>query len=246
MDLVVLFDWDLPLGRCVGVRLACEQSEPATAVSRAGITLLDQEWAMADDFPPRRRRSWIAGRAAMRIALAREGTEAPAVGHDDRGAPVLPAGYGGSISHKEVARPDEVGGSSWERADVVAVALVRRELVARLGVDVEIDRCPSADIATRILRGDEVAAVEGMDPAVRTRETLLRFSAKEALYKAIDPYVRRYVGFKEVAVTPHPDGSADVAWHLEARQGQGSFESSVLWRSVSGLIVTMAKVWRVR
>ena len=28
----------------------------------------------------------------------------------------------------------------------------------------------------------------------------LRFSAKEAVYKAIDPWLRRYVGFREVEV----------------------------------------------
>jgi 4'-phosphopantetheinyl transferase EntD len=244
--LVVLFDWDLPLGRCVGVRLASEPSEGNEVDSRRGLPLLDAEWQMTEALPPRRRRPWIAGRAAIRIALAREGMEAPAVGHDDRGAPVLPAGCAGSISHKEVRRADEADAeASWAPGDVAAVALVRREFAARLGVDVELDRRLSADIASRVLTGGEETGIAGMDQAMRSREVLLRFSAKEAIYKAVDPYVRRYVGFKEVGVTPRPDGSADVTWHLDPQENnEGLFDASVLWRRVSGLVVTMARVGR--
>jgi 4'-phosphopantetheinyl transferase EntD len=181
----------------------------------------------------------------MRIALAREGIEAPAVDRDDRGAPVLPPAWAGSISHKEVLRAgDIVGDATCERGDVVAVALAGREPMARLGVDVEFDRVPTVDISSHVLTQDEDAALAEMETSARAREVALRFSAKEALYKAVDPFVRRYIGFKEVTVNPHPDGSADAAWHLGAESREGPFASSVLWRRTLGLVVTMARVWR--
>lgn len=44
----------------------------------------------------------------------------------------------------------------------------------------------------------------------RADEVLLRFSLKEALYKAIFPHVRRRVAFKEVEVSPLSGGRAEV------------------------------------
>jgi 4'-phosphopantetheinyl transferase EntD len=245
MTLVVLFDWDLDFGRCIGVRLPNDQFESRRPMDDPRVQLSREDWALADELPQRRRRPWVAGRAAMRIALAREGIDSRAIGRDDRGAPVLPAGCSGSISHKEVQRPDDLPShASCEGGDVIAVALVKREPVARLGVDVEFDRAPSVDIASHVLTSDEDAALADLDPATRPREVVLRFSAKEALYKAVDPFVRRHIGFKEVKVTPHPDGSGDVEWRLAGKAGEPPFESRVLWRRELGLVVTMARVWR--
>jgi 4'-phosphopantetheinyl transferase EntD len=39
---------------------------------------------------------------------------------------------------------------------------------------------------------------------------ILAFALKEAIYKAIDPHLRRYVGFQEVAVWPDAHGGARV------------------------------------
>jgi len=44
-----------------------------------------------------------------------------------------------------------------------------------------------------VLTARELAALTGGG-----RGVTLRFAIKEAIYKAIDPYVRRYVGFTEV------------------------------------------------
>lgn len=245
MTLVVLFDWDLDVGRCIGVRLPNDESESLRPVVDPTVQLACEEWALADELPQRRRRTWVAGRAAMRIALDRKGIDACAIGRDARGAPVLPIGCAGSISHKEVQRHDDLPSrASYERGEVIAVAIAKQETVARLGVDVELDRAPAMDIASHVLTQDEDAALAELDPAARAHEVVLRFSAKEALYKAVDPFVRRYVGFKEVAVTPHPDGSADVEWRLVGKAGEPPFESRVLWRRDLGLVVTMARVWR--
>jgi 4'-phosphopantetheinyl transferase EntD len=77
----------------------------------------------------------------------------------------------------------------------------------------------------------------------RAREVLLRFSAKEAIYKALDPFVRRYVGFLEVEVTPRPDGTADVRSQLpEASDGARAFAIDVRWQRFAGLVLTTARV----
>lgn len=115
------------------------------------------------------------GRAALREALAMPEVDVPS---DDRGAPVLPAGWLGSISHKRgraaalVARDDGAG--------------------ARIGIDLEHAAAPRQPIERRILVAAEQARVQDR------REVSLYFAVKEAIYKAIDPFLRRYVGFTEV------------------------------------------------
>jgi len=114
-----------------------------------------------------------AGRRALTIAYG----EAVEIGRSDRGAPLLPRGHG-SIAHK--AGP----------ARVVAAAIAADHLV---GVDIERALAPRQPIEQRILTPREQARL-GAD----RRRVALAFAIKEAIYKAVDPVVRRYVGFTEV------------------------------------------------
>ena len=100
----------------------------------------------------------------------------------------------------------------------------------------------SLDIASRVLRDAERDELAGLDETDRAREVLLRFSAKEAIYKALDPFVRRYVDFKEMSVSPGPDGAAVVTPYL--REGEGPFAIEVRWRRFDGFILTSARVER--
>ncbi len=185
----VAFVRALPHGLCVGIALPEDDAASGAALDR----LLPAERAHAGSLAPARRTTFVGGRLALREALGRAGLDAPAVLPDDRGAPRLPAGIAGSISHKRA----------------LAVALVGAG-DATLGVDVELfDRLPRADIARHVLTEDERPEVTDV------RELLVRFSIKEAIYKAIDPHVRRFVGFQEVAVRPRPDGSVGLALRLE-------------------------------
>ena len=223
----VLFDYALGHGRCVGVAIP---DSPEDVEALAVAALLPAERVTHARAPLPRRRTWVGGRAAMRCALARLGVDAPPIAVDDRGAPVLPPRVIGSISHK----------------DAVAVALVAAGEGARIGVDVEIelgDPTRRLDVSSRILADDEQGELNMVAPPgsqERPREVLLRFSAKEALYKALDPFVRRYVGFKEVRVSPRPGGTAVVV--LRLRDGEGPFEAEVTWRCADGLILTTARV----
>jgi 4'-phosphopantetheinyl transferase EntD len=100
------------------------------------------------------------------------------VGRDDRGAPILPAGWLGSAANKLVhsaalVAPDDGSG-------------------ARIGLDLEHARPPRQPIERRILTPREQARITDRRDITRC------FAIKEAIYKAIDPFVRRYVGFLEV------------------------------------------------
>lgn len=219
----VAFDLRLEHGRCLGVRLPEAQGAIDALAESA---LLPQERDAARAMAAARKRGWVGGRVAMRQALAREGLDAPPVLADGRGAPMLPPGVAGSISHKEA----------------LAVALVAREGPARVGVDVELDAPRRIDIASKVLTDAEARELATLDARARAREVLLRFSAKEAVYKALDPFVKRYVGFQEVAVSPRPDGGAAVEPRLRA--GEGPFAIDVRWRRFDGLILTTARVAR--
>jgi len=124
----------------------------------------------AEALSPVRRRDFVAGRTALHALVGDVPIEA-----SDRGAPVV-AGWTCSISHKGAR----------------AVALVAPAGDGFVGVDLEHAAPPRVDIAPRILTPREPRAAG----AALTRV----FAIKEAIYKAIDPIVRRYVHFGEVEV----------------------------------------------
>jgi phosphopantetheine--protein transferase-like protein len=109
-------------------------------------------------------------------------------------------------------------------------------------VDVETDVERKHDIARRVLTDAERDAIVGLDDRARARAITVRFSAKEAIYKALDPFVRRYVAFDEVAVSPLPGGDARVVATLRA--GEGPFAIAATWRVFDGLVLTTARVSR--
>jgi 4'-phosphopantetheinyl transferase EntD len=167
-------------GACVIVALAAADADAALAA------LAPAEQERAAQLGPGRRREFIAGRTALRLALAGDAPAATPLLSDDRGAPVLPAGWVGSISHKATT-----GGS-------LAAALVAPAGTGRVGVDLERAGPPRQDIARRVLTARELAQLARDEQAARGSAVTLRFAIKEAIYKAIDPYLRRYVGFTEV------------------------------------------------
>ncbi len=152
------------------------------------------ERAVAADLSPIRQREWVAGRTALREALRHQSLleDAPLL-RDDRGAPLVPAAALGSLSHK---------------GDRAAALVAPRQAGCSLGVDLEHVRGPRVDISRRVLTASELAELdllgERLGPEARASALALRFSLKEAIYKAIDPWVRRYVGFREVELLLDP------------------------------------------
>jgi enterobactin synthetase component D len=143
-----------------------------------------QEQAQLASFGPLRRKTWLGGRSALRAALAAHGVEfAGPILSTKRGAPDVGECARVSISHKEQ----------------LAVALVADACAgSAVGVDVELDVPTKIDIARKILTDDELKQLSLLDASERDRCVRTVFSIKEAIYKAIDPFVGRYVAFREV------------------------------------------------
>lgn len=171
------------------------------------------EAALVETMPPARRATFVAGRLAMRAAMhaalgsPHSSTETDAILRTDRGAPVLPHAVAGSVSHKHDA--------------ALALMLPRAAMVAgaSLHVGVDLEHRPAArdvarpSIARRILTAPELDALSAFDadPLAQRERVILSFAIKEAVYKAIDPTVRRYVRFTEVALAFTDNGSVSVS-----------------------------------
>lgn len=174
-----------------------------------------------------RHAAFRGGRTALRRALAHFGTGNEPILKDERGAPILPRGYVGSISHKTA----------------FAVALASPHDGFSRGIDIELLRAPRADIASRILRDEELDlhAIRSEDAA--TRALITTFSIKEAVYKAIDPFLRRYVDYRECRIT---FGAADtVTVELFLEDGEPSMECHARSFEEAGHIVAIARA-RIR
>jgi 4'-phosphopantetheinyl transferase EntD len=188
------------------------------------------EGTFALALPPARRASWVGGRLALRAALVAAGLEAPdAILATPRGAPLLPAGVIGSVSHKRT----------------IAVALAARAATATIGIDLEEIRPLRTDIASRVLTPDEIADLPADGPA-RDAAVLLRFSAKEAIYKALDPWVQRFVGFEEASLAWAADGT--IVARLTLARGEGPFSVEIRQVRTPGsddLILVAARIARV-
>jgi 4'-phosphopantetheinyl transferase EntD len=218
----IAFARDLPFGRCVGVTLPLGDDGPARLPA-----LHPDEAAHALALPVARRATWVGGRVALRAALADLGIAATGpILATARGAPALPAGAAGSVSHKRS----------------LAVALAAREVGggASLGIDVEVARGLRDDIGSRVLAPEERARVDALPDGERARELLVAFSAKEAIYKALDPHVTRYVSFHEVALDR--DGRGQLRATLRLRQGEGPYRVDVHEEPLDGFVLIAAQV----
>lgn len=167
------------------------------------------EAALVATMPPARRATFVAGRLAMRAAMA---VHTPHEAHapilrTDRGAPMLPHAVTGSVSHKHDA--------------ALALMLPRHAMplgtITLVGVDLE-HRPTERDvtrpsIARRILTAHELDALAtfNADPLAQRERVILSFAIKEAVYKAIDPTVQRYVHFTEVALRFTGNGGVAVS-----------------------------------
>jgi enterobactin synthetase component D len=194
---------ETPIGRCAVVELAED------------VPLVGEEETIAAALSARRRREFIAGRAAIRALLGQD----VAILRNDRGAPVLPDGWVGSISHKEVH----------------AAAIAAPAHAGYVGIDLEDAAPPRQPIERRILTARELTQISD------GRDITLRFSIKEAIYKAIDPIVRRYVGFTEVELEVASDGTCAV--HIvDAAQLPVAVEA--WWTEHDGFWLTTARARR--
>ncbi len=124
----------------------------------------------------------------------------------------------------------------------MAIAIAARADGFTLGIDLEEWGPRPVDIARRVLVDGELRAIGALPEADRWQGLMLRFSLKEAVYKALDPFVERYIAFSEASVEPHEDGSARI--ELSLRGAEGPFALSAAWFVRDGHVVSIVRACR--
>lgn len=171
---------------------------------------------------------WVGGRLAARTALGQLRVQVPPLLPGDGGGIALPEDLALSVSHKKG----------------LAVALGGFARGGTLGVDLEAPLPARPQVATRVLTAAEQERVEALEPDRRWTAILLRFSIKEAIYKALHPHVRRYVGFQEAEVHPRVDETAEVTLHLREDESPSpvDFQVDAHYRWIRGWLVTTVRI----
>jgi 4'-phosphopantetheinyl transferase EntD len=184
----------LPMRAGAGSRAAAARivsvasgAEAARVSSRDGIAIRVPE--ALRNAAPRRLASFLAGRYCARRALLLAGCEGGEVGMGADRAPVWPAGFVGSITHADRL--------------VAAVAASRRDVRA-IGIDCEalIDAHTADEIAPKLLTMlDRVTFARDVAGHLGWREFVsLAFSAKESLYKCLNPVTGVFFEFADAGI----------------------------------------------
>ena len=201
----------LPHGTFAGIALPTDpQPVPDAVLER----LHPEEAEHATTLRGFRQIDFVGGRLALRDALTPLCTRplGPVL-VDPRGGPKLPRGFVGSVSHKRG----------------LAVAMAARRRGWSLGVDLEDLEPPREGIAERVLRPEELEAVQALPPERRWTATVVRFSMKEAIYKGLQPFVPRYIDFSEASVELDLAGGGRIELHLAEGEGPFVIEGRYHW-----------------
>ncbi len=192
----IAMNLDLHHGRCVVVDL------PDNGIQERMIhqELGEGSLAYRQSLSPRRYPSWVGGRVALSRAARQLGIEPGPLLPNQHGAPQLAASLQGSISHKnKLAAGLAALNDGWTR-----------------GVDIEQLGRSRLHISSKVLTTDENQALDRLPENERWPAVLLRFSIKEAIYKALHPWLERYVGFQELSLDPLEDGSCHIQLNLRS------------------------------
>jgi enterobactin synthetase component D / holo-[acyl-carrier protein] synthase len=138
---------------------------------------------------------FAAGRHCARLALRQLGMEEIAIPVGEGGAPRWPAGVTGSISHG---------------ADLAGAIVARAARYSGLGLDIERRGSVTSEIHQIVFTVAERSAQIGPDLGA------LLFSAKESVYKAVFPQLRRWIDFSEVTISID---AANAKFHARASAG---------------------------
>lgn len=163
--------------------------------------LFDEEDEALGGAVPRRRVEFATGRSCARRALS-------ALGQPPRS--ILPG------SHREPLWPDGFVGSITHCSGYCAAAVARVEEIATIGVDAEIDEPLPPSILDKIALPGELEWMRARTGDGMCWDRLL-FSAKESVFKAWFPLMRRWLGFEAVRVRFDPATQTFCASFLDER-----------------------------
>lgn len=138
----------------------------------------------------KKKKSFYLGRLAAHRALALAGlTNSPAIMFDSKNGPLWPQGFTGSISHNK---------------DLALAVVSSNQNVLSVGIDLEYKKTKiPVKLKERICVESEIIWCEEEQTDLRT---LIIFSAKESIYKALYPICKKFFGFKAVELIPISSG----------------------------------------
>lgn len=161
----------------------------------------------------KRQREFSSARYAAHQASQLLGQIAKPLLRDDERRPLWPSRLCGSISH----------------STVLAGALVTdAAAVGGIGLDIETAGRVENGLLDRLLTEREQRALDG-DPA-------RLFSAKEAVYKAVNPRLGRYIDFRDVEVLPSSTDIGSFRMRYVGAQVEERImeEGAGCWRQLAG------------
>lgn len=234
--------------------------KPANEVVFHGTSMQELEFGLKKEHGNAKRvNNFIGGRLALRGAMQQFRDVGHIIGTDEHGAPTLPADVSGSISHKDnivvaaaklinvnnsSASPISIGrvGIDIERRTNKAATLMMKRLlsadeISSLG-KLHFDTCEleyTMDSEGSRCKSESDNASVAVDTVPRDEEVLLRFSFKEAFFKAAHPILQRPIGFDELQVYPRGDGSAELRFCLT---GKERFSYAAQWRKIGDYWLT--------
>jgi 4'-phosphopantetheinyl transferase EntD len=146
--------------------------------------LLPDEAILAARFAPARLVEFATGRASLRCVIERLTGRVIPVAIGQHREPILPEGVVGSITHCE---------------GVAAAAAAPAAVFAGIGLDMEVASRVSPELVSSLISAREAHA----KPAGLKCSAWLamHFAAKEAVFKAIYPIIRRYIDFHEIELS---------------------------------------------
>lgn len=172
--------------------------------------LPEERELLAPHAAARRVAEFSLGRGCARAALGRLDpalADAPLLRARGR-MPRWPQGYVGAITHHR---------------GHAAAAAARVEDYRGLGLDLETLRPLSQALLRRILRPEEYERLSPMDAARQAVAAMVIFSAKESIFKAVNPIAGAYLGFQDAAIAGIAEAGGGAAgslsWRLHASCG---------------------------
>jgi len=173
-----------------------------------------QEECLVENAAPKRRRDFALGRACAHAALSALGHGGAAIGRDENGVPLWPAGIRGSITH-----------TKFYAAALVAEA----RHVGGVGIDAERVGGVTQDLWPRLFDSAERDFLMTLDGPQQQVLATLFFSAKEAVYKASG--TKGALAFREIHITPQ-DGGFTALQSGQTLRGRYAVQDDLLLTAV--------------
>jgi 4'-phosphopantetheinyl transferase EntD len=172
-----------------------------------------------------RRNEFTSGRICARAAMAKLGYGPVAVPRGPQREPIWPHGLVGSITHCRGYR---------------GAAVARSDLYHGIGIDAEPHAALPDGVIDRVSLPEERRWL-GAHANMGVHWDRVLFSAKESIYKAWFPVMRRWLGFEDVVVQIDPQvGRFAVLFLVPGPDGRPISQLMGRFRVANGLVMTFA------